>query len=161
MTTTRPDLSEFDNYPAQALVRTGYVSHAYEPLGKDDLDSIQEASLQNNQALDIGGVLITNQVKVFQILEGPSSSVKELLGKIAQDSRHHSMKVFAVTPVEERAFERWEMAVRSVARDTEKRRDTFNIIFGVFEKARIPLSLDARRVNFFQNLAQSVSAYRG
>ena len=149
------DLKDFDNHPADSLVRTGYVSHAYEPMGKDDLDAIRESSLRNNQALDIGGVLITNQVKVFQVLEGPSARVKSLLETISEDSRHHSLKVFAVTRVDGRAFQNWEMAVRNMVLESVAQRDAFDVIFDVFEKARIPLELDEKRVTFFQNLAGS------
>ena len=155
MTTLLPDFSEFENHPPDALVRTGYVSLAKEPLGKDDLDDILEASLRNNRALDVGGVLITNQVKVFQILEGPCYSVKLLLEKIAEDSRHHDLKIFSVTAVEERGFEKWEMAVRSLTFESPLQRDAFDTIFGVFANARIPLALDERRVVFFRNLAET------
>ena len=136
-------------------MRTGYVSRAYEPLGKDDLDAILEVSLKNNRVRDIGGVLITNQVKVFQVLEGPCRMVKELMEVIADDSRHHSVTVFAVTPVAERGFKKWDMAVRSFTMESAQKRDAFDVIFGVFENARFPLALDERRVEFFRNLAEA------
>lgn len=149
-----PDLRDLAQFSPEALIRTGYVSRAYEPMGKDDLDSIEDSSRRNNESLEVGGILITNQMKIFQVLEGPASSVRELLIRIASDSRHHSMKIFAVTPVQERLFEHWRMAVRSMAQETPQRREVFDGIFGVFEEARIPLALDEKRVAFFRGLGE-------
>ena len=152
-----PDLSEFDNHAPKTLVQTGYLSHAHGPLTPNELVDIRMTSLRKNRNLEIGGVLITNQAKVFQILEGPCSAVQGLLKTIALDSRHHSLKTFAVTPVDERAFEDWGMAVRRLKGRQEADRDAFNLIFEVYEEARSPLALDEIRITFFQKLAKNSS----
>lgn len=75
-----------------------------------EIRDILQSARQYNPALGISGGLIFTSRFFFQIIEGESGSVKELLEKIRHDPRHKDIQLIANAPLQERHFANWSMA---------------------------------------------------
>lgn len=87
-----------------------YVSKAAENISYSDIRNILEASRRNNGIEDITGLLILRDGYFLQLLEGPESGVKKILGKIMMDDRNYNLHVLIQAFGDERLFHDWTMA---------------------------------------------------
>jgi hypothetical protein len=87
-----------------------YVSTAAKPMRDEDLEKILEVSRPHNKKLSITGLLLYKEENFMQFLEGPKEAVLELLGKIKEDPRHHSLIVLEQQVHSERQFASWSMS---------------------------------------------------
>ena len=55
-------------------------------------------------------MLVTNTRMYSQVIEGPTSAVKDSIGHIACDGRHRNVRIISSHGSEERIFESWSMA---------------------------------------------------
>jgi hypothetical protein len=90
-----------------------YSSQATEPMTVTGLEEILTDARTGNEARNVTGALVYVDGVFFQVIEGDKDVVHKLMGSIASDSRHHSVKVFYEAEVEVRAFESWSMAYLS------------------------------------------------
>ena len=67
----------------------------------------------NNKLSDVTGLLVFVDGTFLQVLEGEESTVKDLMEKISEDTRHRDIKVILGSNVERRTFSNWEMAYTS------------------------------------------------
>lgn len=95
------------------LHRMTYFSSATEEMSPAQLDSILEASRENNPRHGVTGLLLYHDLRFFQALEGPRAQVEEVYIRIATDRRHKRCLVLEFRPVETRIFERWSMGYKS------------------------------------------------
>lgn len=86
---------------------------------EDDIESILRWSRDKNPTLGVTGALVTNKRMYAQIIEGPSSVVKDLLGHIACDTRHHEVRIINCHKSDKRIFEDWSMAFIRTNRNLE------------------------------------------
>lgn len=77
-----------------------------------EIGKIIRASIANNRALDITGLLLVHQDWFVQVLEGGYEKVQTLYGRIAGDARHEGATVITAGPVEAREFGDWNMCAR-------------------------------------------------
>jgi len=96
------------------LLQIAYMSQLTAPtrdVGYKSIEDILRVAVVVNPSLKIGGVLYVNPrtFHVLQVLEGPSTDVRNLYNKIAKDDRHKACSVVSETKVEIRTFERWGM----------------------------------------------------
>lgn len=75
-----------------------------------DLEKILAEARANNEARDVTGALIYIDEVFIQILEGDKDTVRGLMGTIATDPRHTSVKVFYQEELKQRMFASWRMA---------------------------------------------------
>jgi len=95
-------------YCSQQLIR---------PEDLDDvLEAIIEASVRNNRAAGVTGLLLAHQGWFLQILEGPASAVQTTYGRIVNDCRHIDSDVISTTPISKRSFGEWSMCARRLTR---------------------------------------------
>jgi hypothetical protein len=94
-----------------------YVSKRSPQCNKKDIDSILEASVQNNQREGITGVLLYSKEKFLQCIEGEFRKLSALYDKIRKDKRHYDATMIALNPVQKRSFPSWQMAGKSVDLD--------------------------------------------
>jgi|GEM_PF-5935096 len=139
--------------PSLPFYRIAYVSSASEELSLDDFRKIEEISVRNNRMQEIYGVLVTDGRRIIQVLEGQRNSIEQLMEKIYNDPRHHSVKIFAEDTTEEISFKQWFMNVIDVKNRPANMQTTFEAMFDVFANAPIKLKLDAQRLEFFRNIA--------
>ena len=78
----------------------------------DAVDDIIRASIANNRAVSITGLLLVHQGWFLQALEGPAAAVLTTYGRIVDDARHEAAQVLSAGPAERREFGEWNMCAR-------------------------------------------------
>jgi hypothetical protein len=87
-----------------------YSSVATEAMPKSKLYKILHGARAANASADVTGLLVFAEGKFLQVLEGPERIVRELMQKIAADSRHTTLQVITENAVDARIFPSWKMA---------------------------------------------------
>ncbi len=91
------------------LVQAIYVSAARKEMNEAELAEILAKARRKNEGCGVTGMLLYNAGSFIQILEGPEVPIRELVGVIKQDQRHHNFKLLFEDRVDERDFENWSM----------------------------------------------------
>ena len=73
------------------------------------LDDILEKARQNNERLDITGMLLYSEGAFFQVLEGERETVWDLYETIGQDPRHYGLILMFKRQISKRDFPNWSM----------------------------------------------------
>lgn len=94
-----------------------YSSKAAQPMTAAALEEILADARAGNARHDITGALVYVDGVFIQILEGDRDDINRLLANIADDPRHHSLKVFYEAEIERRAFASWRMAYVAATRE--------------------------------------------
>jgi len=82
------------------------------------LTAILRASLRNNDAAGVTGMLLAHPRHFLQVLEGTAEAVMSIYERIVQDERHTDIRLLGVNRAERRQFADWAMCIRRVnARD--------------------------------------------
>lgn len=79
-----------------------------------ELEKILDSAQRNNQPLDITGVLLYDQSRFIQYMEGPTKEISQLYDKIKTDTRHKEVRMVAFGPLAERRFPTWAMGSKSI-----------------------------------------------
>jgi hypothetical protein len=119
-----------------SLTRTIYISQSTinPEILEDEVSAIVKASVRNNRAAELTGMLLTHDGWFLQALEGPMRQVEGAMDRIRRDKRHRTIRVLSVTERANRIFGQWNMCAR-----------TLNQV-----DAEILATLDARGVNLAQ-----------
>lgn len=104
-------IQQRENYP---IFRLTYLSKPTRPFTEDDFDDIETKSVEANNARDVTGLLIVQDERILQILEGKEAAVRALYAKIEADSRHTITKLVSMVEDEERLLLTWSMIVRKM-----------------------------------------------
>jgi hypothetical protein len=84
-------------------------------LGLDAaVGDILRASIANNSADRISGLLLCIQGVFLQVLEGPEEAVRHAYGRIGRDPRHREVSLIGAGRAEGRLFAEWSMCARSL-----------------------------------------------
>lgn len=103
------------------------------PSQLQDLAEIIGASRRNNVQVEITGVMFHQNGRYLQLLEGPEAAVRNLLTKIAGDTRHRNMQVLFDQPIQERGFPDWSMDMFEVEESTSIGLDVLTTIRNGYE----------------------------
>lgn len=68
-----------------------------------------ENASRNNMALDVGGLLLSNDLEFMQCLEGPTEAVAAIYKKIVRDSRHSDIRLLVSETTDNLLFATWSM----------------------------------------------------
>jgi hypothetical protein len=82
-----------------------------EPQDKEIADIVR-ASILNNSALGLTGLLLAHQSWFLQVLEGSADRLMSCYGVIVSDSRHVDPTLMGVGPIPKRNFYNWDMCSR-------------------------------------------------
>lgn len=96
------------------LRRIIYLSTASPDVSDDDIKWLFEKARKNNARDAISGLSVYHKKTFIQVLEGPSDKLSACFERIQQNPMHHSVTVVNDTQVEERVFEEWSMAYRTL-----------------------------------------------
>jgi len=66
-------------------------------------------SYSNNQALGITGVLIYENDRFGQVIQGKADQIDALWNRIQKDQRHKNVRLIDRKPISERTFSKWTM----------------------------------------------------
>lgn len=89
---------------------TIYTSTPREPMTRETLDEIAQASKKNNPEIGVSGILLGIENKYLQYLEGDEKEVEDLFAKIKGDPRHYDVRQWLKGFSDERIFKGWSMA---------------------------------------------------
>jgi hypothetical protein len=95
--------------PAAQLATLTYRSKASSAFPRDGLDSILDVARSRNHALSVTGLLIYDNGRIFQWLEGPPENVANIWSSIRQDKRHTDIEVLEYATSADRVFGEWDM----------------------------------------------------
>lgn len=104
---------------ARTLHRLIYASRQTWRPGQDpdqEVNSLVETSVRNNQAASLTGLLLVHGGWFVQVLEGPAESVMTTYRRILDDPRHSEPRVIFAGPAEAREFGDWNMCARRLSK---------------------------------------------
>jgi len=90
------------------LVQAIYTSRSL--ISEDQQSQLLAECREKNPKNDITGVLVSHEQKFLQVLEGPASNIRTLIGKIEKDSRHTEFHLIGISPISHRNLSDWSMA---------------------------------------------------
>ena len=91
-----------------------YRSIATEVPREADLVALLEHARPANAARGITGMLLYQNGRYMQMLEGVESAVRDLFAAISADRRHRDVKVVATGALAKRHFSDWSMGFRNM-----------------------------------------------
>lgn len=91
------------------LVRLLYYSRASRQMSLSDLKDILGTARDNNNSIDVCGMLCYDQLYFLQALEGDREVVNELYLDIADDPRHGDVVIISYEEVSKQVFPHWQM----------------------------------------------------
>lgn len=143
-------IQEQEDYP---LFRLVYLSRPVNRFTDEDFDDIESKSVEANSARDVTGLLIVNEERVLQILEGREDAVRELYSKIEADPRHSIIKL--LDPVEDdvRYLLTWNMVVRRLTGIPEDLLNQFNHVFDELREADPATEISLEQVELFKTIS--------
>ncbi|MCP5141747.1 MAG: BLUF domain-containing protein [Gammaproteobacteria bacterium] len=111
------------------LIHMIYASQATRPFSDDDLIALLGKARANNHRLGVTGMLLHVDGSFFQVLEGEADTVHALYEKIARDRDHDPIVKIIEEPIEERAFEEWQMGFFGATRKQMAEIDGLAVFF--------------------------------
>lgn len=91
-----------------------YISTAKTPVPDGLLADIERASLRNNVAADLSGLLLFDGVRFLQVIEGPADRLEPMMRRIRENERHFGIVMLRDHEVETRGFPGWAMLCRTL-----------------------------------------------
>lgn len=91
------------------LKTLSYTSRARLDLSDRDLSDIHQSARHLNALDGITGLLVFDDVRFFQIIEGSDGAIDHLLERLRRDERHRSFEIHDERFVDERSFPDWSM----------------------------------------------------
>ena len=110
-----------------------YTSAAKPELTPKDFRNIAIKASQQNNALNITGILLFFDGGILQVLEGDKDVIQGLYQKIASDSRHTNLTKLIDRSANKREFPAWSMGFRMVE-EQEQFDFAFDLTRQSFEK---------------------------
>jgi len=86
-----------------------YRSRSVTPLSDYDLYELVQAAQSRNQAESVTGLMLYDDGRFYQWLEGPPASVERLMRSIKSDQRHTDIEILSDKPAAARQFGDWSM----------------------------------------------------
>ena len=106
------------HFPLHRLIYVSRFSAAF-PSERQEQDyvtsAILRASLRNNSACGVTGLLLVHPRHFMQVLEGQAEGVMATYERIVQDHRHTDIRLVTAGRCEQRLFSDWTMCVRRVS----------------------------------------------
>lgn len=94
------------------LIYTSRQAFAAGMVPDEEIDALIHASIRNNRASAITGLLLVHDGWFVQALEGPAAAVMTTYQRILNDPRHTDSRVVSAGPGGTREFGDWNMCVR-------------------------------------------------
>ena len=101
------------------LVQIIYVSNRKTNCTEKEIEEILKACKKNNASLHLTGVLLYNEHKFLQLVEGEYKVTMEMYDKIKKDNRHENCILISSLFIKERSFPSWQMGLKKVDNSLE------------------------------------------
>lgn len=133
------------------LTQLIYVSKRSNAVDDSEARSILEISRKNNDKCGIKGVLLVLPEYFFQVVEGPSKNISELMTRVENDARHSELRILSNKVLSDYEFGVWSMV--NVDINTENS-DSF-VVLDRLAKAKSPTEGQLKGMYFiFKGLSQ-------
>ncbi|MER2492435.1 BLUF domain-containing protein [Catenovulum sediminis] len=93
------------------IVRLIYHSLASYNLSKSEIKQIQQCSSQFNAINKVTGMLVYDNLRFLQLLEGETVVINDLYNRIVNDKRHNCVQLVHFGELNNRRFTEWSMGV--------------------------------------------------
>ena len=103
---------------SHGLTKLVYRSRATKPMSPAELHDLTVTAQVRNDREGITGVLLHDNGRFFQWLEGPASAVENMMRAIRRDSRHTDVEVMRDERVQTRTFAAWGMKLATLGHET-------------------------------------------
>lgn len=143
-------IQQQENYP---IFRLTYLSKPAKPSTQDDFDDIESKSVEANNARDVTGLLIVQDERILQILEGRKEAVQELYAKIEADPRHTITKVVSEVEDEERLLLTWSMVVRGTSDLSAELMEQYVQVYDEMQAAPAPFEITIDHIDLFKAIS--------
>ena len=94
------------------LIYASRQSFAAGMIPDEEIDALIAASIRNNRAAALTGLLLVHDGWFLQALEGPAEAVMTTYQRILNDPRHTESRVVSAGPASAREFGDWNMCAR-------------------------------------------------
>ena len=81
------------------------------PEGRQTLEDIAGAARKRNAEAGVSGVLVAAGDQLLQVLEGNSTDLSPILGRILADERHEGVQIVEMRKIPARRFDGWALGV--------------------------------------------------
>ncbi len=102
---------------APPLATIVYSSRAVSPLSDPELQDLMHTAQARNHREGVTGVVLYDDSRFFQWLEGPAGGVERIMGSIRNDRRHTDLQVLTQRTSATRRFEGWDMKLAAQGAD--------------------------------------------
>jgi hypothetical protein len=121
-----------------------YASVANQAFGAPQLAELLQKARVSNELHGLTGMLLHSDAddSFFQVLEGESAAIDQLLQKLLLDKRHSHLTLIIREPISERSFADWTMGFSSVSQEKLRKIPGLN---DFFRKGSSFTELDAGR----------------
>lgn len=99
------------------LHRIVYLSRATRTYSVPEVTALGARAAARNGAAGVTGLLLYDEARFLQALEGGARAVLATMARIARDARHHSVDFLFHGAAEERQFGHWAMELRLARTD--------------------------------------------
>lgn len=113
----RADPASHSASAARGLSTIVYSSRAVAPLSDSDLQNLMQTAQARNQREGVTGVVVYDDNRFFQWLEGPAAGVDRIMNSIRGDRRHTDIQVIARRASAARRFDGWDMKLAAPGAD--------------------------------------------
>jgi len=103
------DAESTDDTALEPAFQLIYISAANHEFTEEELENLLQAARENNQSLNVTGMLLFHEGSFIQALEGEQTVVERLYKKIGTDKRHIETKVLYRGDIPDRDFKNWSM----------------------------------------------------
>lgn len=107
---------------AHGLHRLVYASQATAPLAADKLDRILLHARLNNAGARISGLLLFQEGRFLQVLEGSAGALLDLLERLQRDRRHANLTILEWGPADRHALAETPMTYVSARNFSDEQR---------------------------------------
>ena len=126
-----------------------YSSSAVDLFSQEALNDLMTLSREKNRHFSVTGCLIYHDGNIIQYLEGPPNSVSHIFECIKADPRHKGIIELCNTPVEQRVFNDWQMALKYIPSDRLRDYQTvYDLFEDMMEQSRIEQICQQARIFF-------------
>ena len=91
------------------MIQLAYTSIANRTQSRAQLLSLLQQARLSNQTQNITGILLYKDKSFFQVIEGDTLAVTNLMIAITQDKRHQDIDILFNRRIEKRDFDAWSM----------------------------------------------------
>jgi hypothetical protein len=140
-------------HEAYPIFRLTYLSRPTNPFTEADFDDIEAKSVQANNARDVTGLLIVQDERILQTLEGRKESVLELYAKIEADPRHTIIKVVSEIEDDERLLLTWSMVVRGTSGIPKELLEQYIQVYDEMQHAAGPYEITIDHIDLFKTIS--------